>query len=132
MLLETADRADARRAPRRSRANGCKPCRASSSAAWTLTRLYPETEDPAHLRTARRFDHEKPYAPPAAGRDELAGRHADAGTVPGYEARTTGVRARATGTRIPREGAGGVAARQGTAAPPPASSGGAADGPHGA
>ncbi|EGX58142.1 secreted protein [Streptomyces zinciresistens K42] len=57
-----------------------------------LMRLYLETGDPAHLRTARRFDHEDLYAPLAAGRDELAGRHANTeiakivGTVPSYEA----------------------------------------------
>ncbi|MDH6622537.1 DUF1680 family protein [Streptomyces sp. LBL] len=57
-----------------------------------LTRLYQETGDPAHLRTARRFDHEELYAPLAAGRDELAGRHANTeiakivGTVPSFEA----------------------------------------------
>ncbi|MEU9313697.1 beta-L-arabinofuranosidase domain-containing protein [Streptomyces sp. NPDC048256] len=57
-----------------------------------LTRLYQVTGDPAHLRTARRFDHEELYAPLAAGRDELAGRHANTeiakivGTVPSYEA----------------------------------------------
>ncbi|MEU0037472.1 beta-L-arabinofuranosidase domain-containing protein [Streptomyces sp. NPDC006333] len=57
-----------------------------------LTRLYLETGDPAHLRTARRFDHEELYAPLAAGRDELAGHHANTeiakivGTVPSYEA----------------------------------------------
>nr|WP_225631437.1 beta-L-arabinofuranosidase domain-containing protein [Streptomyces solaniscabiei] len=42
-----------------------------------LTNLYLETGDPAHLRTARRFDHEELYEPLAAGRDELAGRHAN-------------------------------------------------------
>ncbi|MFI2413654.1 beta-L-arabinofuranosidase domain-containing protein [Streptomyces sp. NPDC018947] len=42
-----------------------------------LTNLYLETGDPAHLRTARRFDHEELYGPLAAGRDELAGRHAN-------------------------------------------------------
>ncbi|MPY56109.1 glycoside hydrolase family 127 protein [Streptomyces spongiae] len=57
-----------------------------------LTRLHLETGDPAHLRTARRFDHEELYAPLAAGRDELAGRHANTeiakivGVVPSYEA----------------------------------------------
>ncbi|WP_037855047.1 beta-L-arabinofuranosidase domain-containing protein [Streptomyces sp. NRRL S-340] len=57
-----------------------------------LTRLHQETGDPAHLRTARRFDHEDLYAPLAAGRDELAGRHANTeiakvvGAVPAYEA----------------------------------------------
>ncbi|WP_046729702.1 glycoside hydrolase family 127 protein [Streptomyces humi] len=57
-----------------------------------LMRLYLVTGDPAHLRTARRFDHEDLYAPLAAGRDELAGRHANTeiakivGTVPSYEA----------------------------------------------
>ncbi|MEW2399436.1 beta-L-arabinofuranosidase domain-containing protein [Streptomyces sp. NPDC046862] len=57
-----------------------------------LTRLHLETGDPAHLRTARRFDHEELYAPLAAGRDELAGRHANTeiakivGAVPSYEA----------------------------------------------
>ncbi|WP_030665211.1 glycoside hydrolase family 127 protein [Streptomyces cellulosae] len=57
-----------------------------------LTRLHQETGDPAHLRTARRFDHEELYAPLAAGRDELAGRHANTeiakivGTVPSFEA----------------------------------------------
>ncbi|WP_262698562.1 MULTISPECIES: beta-L-arabinofuranosidase domain-containing protein [Streptomyces] len=57
-----------------------------------LTRLYLTTGDPAHLRTARRFDHDELYAPLAAGRDELAGRHANTeiakvvGAVPGYEA----------------------------------------------
>ncbi|MFJ3669741.1 beta-L-arabinofuranosidase domain-containing protein [Streptomyces sp. NPDC090106] len=57
-----------------------------------LTRLHQETGDPAHLRTARRFDHEELYAPLAAGRDELAGRHANTeiakivGAVPSYEA----------------------------------------------
>nr|WP_309141991.1 beta-L-arabinofuranosidase domain-containing protein [Streptomyces griseicoloratus] len=42
-----------------------------------LTNLYLVTGDPAHLRIARRFDHEELYAPLAAGRDELAGRHAN-------------------------------------------------------
>ncbi|MFF7215201.1 beta-L-arabinofuranosidase domain-containing protein [Streptomyces sp. NPDC008238] len=42
-----------------------------------LTRLHLVSGDPAHLRTARRFDHEELYAPLAAGRDELAGRHAN-------------------------------------------------------
>lgn len=42
-----------------------------------LTRLHLLSGDPAHLRTARRFDHEELYAPLAAGRDELAGRHAN-------------------------------------------------------
>ncbi|MFF9489612.1 beta-L-arabinofuranosidase domain-containing protein [Streptomyces sp. NPDC014676] len=57
-----------------------------------LARLYLVTGDPVHLRTARRFDHDELYAPLAAGRDELAGRHANTeiakvvGTVPGYEA----------------------------------------------
>ncbi|GAA4798938.1 glycoside hydrolase family 127 protein [Streptomyces ziwulingensis] len=57
-----------------------------------LSRLYLETGDPAHLRTALRFDHDELYAPLAAGRDELAGRHANTeiakivGTVPSYEA----------------------------------------------
>ncbi|MGV9388270.1 beta-L-arabinofuranosidase domain-containing protein [Streptomyces olivaceus] len=57
-----------------------------------LARLHLETGDPVHLRTARRFDHEELYAPLAAGRDELAGRHANTeiakvvGAVPGYEA----------------------------------------------
>ncbi|MFI6662698.1 beta-L-arabinofuranosidase domain-containing protein [Streptomyces sp. NPDC050523] len=57
-----------------------------------LTRLYQVTGDSAHLRTAQRFDHEDLYTPLAAGRDELAGRHANTeiakvvGTVPGYEA----------------------------------------------
>ncbi|MET7683338.1 beta-L-arabinofuranosidase domain-containing protein [Streptomyces sp. NPDC005423] len=57
-----------------------------------LTRLHLVTGDPAHLRTARRFDHEDLYAPLAAGRDELAGRHANTeiakvvGAVPSFEA----------------------------------------------
>ncbi|MEU4096437.1 beta-L-arabinofuranosidase domain-containing protein [Streptomyces sp. NPDC026673] len=57
-----------------------------------LTRLHLVSGDPAHLRTARRFDHEDLYAPLAAGRDELAGRHANTeiakivGTPYGYEA----------------------------------------------
>jgi DUF1680 family protein len=57
-----------------------------------LTRLYQATGDSAHLRTAQRFDHEDLYAPLAAGRDELAGRHANTeiakvvGAVPSYEA----------------------------------------------
>lgn len=57
-----------------------------------LDRLYLLTGDPAHLRTARRFDHEELYAPLAAGRDELAGRHANTeiakvvGAVPAFEA----------------------------------------------
>jgi alpha-L-rhamnosidase len=57
-----------------------------------LTNLYLETGDPARLRTARRFDHEELYGPLAAGRDELAGRHANTeipkvvGTVRSYEA----------------------------------------------
>ncbi|WP_373466080.1 beta-L-arabinofuranosidase domain-containing protein [Streptomyces sp. V3I8] len=57
-----------------------------------LARLHLVTGDETHLRTARRFDHEELYAPLAAGRDELAGRHANTeiakivGTVPGYEA----------------------------------------------
>ena len=57
-----------------------------------LTQLYLVTRDPAHLRTAQRFDHDELYAPLAAGRDELAGRHANTeiakvvGAVPSYEA----------------------------------------------
>ncbi|WUD78012.1 glycoside hydrolase family 127 protein [Streptomyces sp. NBC_00510] len=57
-----------------------------------LTRLHLVSGDPAHLRTARRFDHEELYAPLAAGRDELAGRHANTeiakvvGAPFGYEA----------------------------------------------
>lgn len=57
-----------------------------------LTQLYLVTGDPVHLRTAQRFDHDELYAPLAAGRDELAGRHANTeiakvvGAVPGYEA----------------------------------------------
>ncbi|OMI91508.1 hypothetical protein BSZ07_01165 [Streptomyces sp. M1013] len=57
-----------------------------------LARLHVETGDPVHLRTARRFDHDELYAPLAAGRDELAGRHANTeiakvvGAVPAYEA----------------------------------------------
>ncbi|MEU6553462.1 beta-L-arabinofuranosidase domain-containing protein [Streptomyces sp. NPDC046915] len=57
-----------------------------------LARLHLVTGDPAHLRTARRFDHEELYEPLAAGRDELAGRHANTeiakvvGAVPGFEA----------------------------------------------
>lgn len=57
-----------------------------------LARLHLLTGDAAHLRTARRFDHEELYAPLAAGRDELAGRHANTeiakvvGAVPSYEA----------------------------------------------
>ncbi|MFK4688154.1 glycoside hydrolase family 127 protein [Streptomyces pristinaespiralis] len=57
-----------------------------------LTNLYLETGDPARLRTARRFDHEELYGPLAAGRDELAGRHANTeipkvvGAVSSYEA----------------------------------------------
>ncbi|MFB4424408.1 beta-L-arabinofuranosidase domain-containing protein [Streptomyces sp. QL37] len=42
-----------------------------------LTNLFLATGDPAHLVTARRFDHEELYGPLAAGRDELAGRHAN-------------------------------------------------------
>ncbi|MET9823395.1 MULTISPECIES: glycoside hydrolase family 127 protein [unclassified Streptomyces] len=57
-----------------------------------LARLHLETGDPVHLRTAVRFDHDALYAPLAAGRDELAGRHANTeiakvvGAVPAYEA----------------------------------------------
>ncbi|MEU5597560.1 beta-L-arabinofuranosidase domain-containing protein [Streptomyces sp. NPDC020298] len=57
-----------------------------------LTRLHLVTGDPAHLRTAQRFDHQELYEPLAAGRDELAGRHANTeiakvvGAVPGFEA----------------------------------------------
>ncbi|GGU58936.1 glycoside hydrolase family 127 protein [Streptomyces daghestanicus] len=57
-----------------------------------LARLHLVTGDPAHLRTARRFDHEELYGPLAGGRDELAGRHANTeiakivGAVPEYEA----------------------------------------------
>ncbi|MDQ0947406.1 DUF1680 family protein [Streptomyces phaeochromogenes] len=57
-----------------------------------LTRLHLVTGDAAHLRTARRFDHDELYAPLASGRDELAGRHANTeiakivGAVPIYEA----------------------------------------------
>ncbi|MEU9355432.1 beta-L-arabinofuranosidase domain-containing protein [Streptomyces griseoloalbus] len=57
-----------------------------------LTQLYLETGNPVHLRTAQRFDHDELYAPLAAGRDELAGRHANTeiakvvGAVPSYEA----------------------------------------------
>ncbi|MER7792219.1 beta-L-arabinofuranosidase domain-containing protein [Streptomyces sp. NPDC097640] len=42
-----------------------------------LAGLYLVTGDPAHLRTARRFDHESLYGPLAEGRDELDGRHAN-------------------------------------------------------
>ncbi|MBZ9641236.1 glycoside hydrolase family 127 protein, partial [Streptomyces sp. PSKA30] len=57
-----------------------------------LARLHQVTGDPAHLRTARRFDHEEVFGPLAAGRDELAGRHANTeipkivGAVHEYEA----------------------------------------------
>ncbi|MEV0210445.1 beta-L-arabinofuranosidase domain-containing protein [Streptomyces sp. NPDC050788] len=57
-----------------------------------LTRLYQVTGDPTHLRTAQRFDHEDLYTPLAAGRDELAGRHANTeiakvvGAVPSFQA----------------------------------------------
>lgn len=57
-----------------------------------LARLHLATGDAAHLRTARRFDHESLYGPLAAGRDELAGHHANTeiakivGAVPSYEA----------------------------------------------
>ncbi len=47
-----------------------------------LARLYLVTGDAAHLRTARRFDHEELYAPLAAGRDELATTWAARRTAP--------------------------------------------------
>ncbi|MCW2916907.1 MAG: secreted protein [Actinomycetia bacterium] len=57
-----------------------------------LTNLYLVTRDPAHLRTAQRFDHEELYGPLADGRDALAGQHANTqipkivGAVREYEA----------------------------------------------
>ncbi|MBT2415904.1 glycoside hydrolase family 127 protein [Streptomyces sp. ISL-12] len=92
VLLEMAAWADARTAPlSRERMQTVLKVEFGGMND-VLTRLYLETGDPAHLRTARRFDHEELYAPLAAGRDELAGRHANTeiakivGTVPGYEA----------------------------------------------
>lgn len=92
VLLEMAAWADARTAPlSRERMQSVLKVEFGGMND-VLTRLYLETGDPAHLRTAQRFDHDELYAPLAAGRDELAGRHANteiakvAGAVPGYEA----------------------------------------------
>ncbi|MFH9089796.1 beta-L-arabinofuranosidase domain-containing protein [Streptomyces sp. NPDC017673] len=92
VLLEMAAWADARTAPlSRERMQSVLKVEFGGMND-VLTRLYLETGDPAHLRTARRFDHDELYAPLAAGRDELAGRHANTeiakvvGAVPGYEA----------------------------------------------
>ena len=46
-----------------------------------LYNLYAITHNPRHLEVARRFDHEKIYAPLAEGRDELKGLHANT-TIP--------------------------------------------------
>jgi DUF1680 family protein len=57
-----------------------------------LADLYLITRDPAHLRVARRFDHEAVFDPLAAGQDRLAGLHANTqipkivGAVREYEA----------------------------------------------
>ena len=57
----------------------------------SLYNLYAVTRKPEHLETARRFDHERIYAPLAAGRDELIGLHANTtipkiiGAARGYE-----------------------------------------------
>ncbi|MEV0404112.1 beta-L-arabinofuranosidase domain-containing protein [Actinoallomurus sp. NPDC050550] len=57
-----------------------------------LAALYLQTRDPAHLRTARRFDHEAVYGPLADRQDQLAGLHANTqipkivGAVREYEA----------------------------------------------
>ena len=57
-----------------------------------LAELYQVTGDPAHLRTARRFDHEEIFEPLASGVDKLAGYHANTqipkivGAVREYEA----------------------------------------------
>lgn len=42
-----------------------------------LYRLFAVTHDPAHADLAHRFDHERFFAPLAAGRDELNGLHAN-------------------------------------------------------
>ncbi|GHH91757.1 glycoside hydrolase family 127 protein [Streptomyces capillispiralis] len=92
VLLEMAAWADARTAPlSRERMQTVLKVEFGGMND-VLTQLYLVTGDPAHLRTARRFDHDELYAPLAAGRDELAGRHANTeiakvvGAVPGYEA----------------------------------------------
>jgi DUF1680 family protein len=46
-----------------------------------LYALYAVTHNPRHLETARRFDHERIFAPLAEGRDELKGLHANT-TIP--------------------------------------------------
>ncbi|GAA2073747.1 glycoside hydrolase family 127 protein [Actinomadura alba] len=57
-----------------------------------LAELYLVTGDPAHLRTARRFDHEEMFGPMAERRDNLDGYHANTqipkmvGAVREYEA----------------------------------------------
>ncbi|MEV5709989.1 beta-L-arabinofuranosidase domain-containing protein [Actinoallomurus sp. NPDC052274] len=57
-----------------------------------LAELYLLTRDPAHLRTAQRFDHDAVFGPLAAGQDQLAGLHANTqipkivGAVREYEA----------------------------------------------
>ncbi|WP_320781791.1 beta-L-arabinofuranosidase domain-containing protein [Streptomyces sp. CRN 30] len=92
VLLEMAAWADARTAPLSHERMQTVLKVEFGSMNDVLTRLYQETGDPAHLRTARRFDHEELYTPLAAGRDELAGRHANTeiakivGAVPEFEA----------------------------------------------
>ena len=46
-----------------------------------LYNLSAVTGDPGHRELARRFDHERIFAPLAAGRDELQGLHANT-TIP--------------------------------------------------
>ncbi|MEU4656473.1 beta-L-arabinofuranosidase domain-containing protein [Streptomyces sp. NPDC023723] len=92
VLLEMAGWADARTAPLSYERMQSVLKVEFGGMNDVLARLYLETGDPAHLRTARRFDHEELYTPLAAGRDELAGRHANTeiakivGAVPSYEA----------------------------------------------
>ncbi|MER6528024.1 beta-L-arabinofuranosidase domain-containing protein [Streptomyces sp. NPDC001508] len=96
VLLEMADWVDARTAPLSHERMQTVLKVEFGGMNDVLDQLHLLTGDPAHLRTARRFDHEELYAPLAAGRDELAGRHANTeiakvvGAVPAFE--TTGDR----------------------------------------
>ncbi|AZM79646.1 hypothetical protein D1J63_35295 [Streptomyces sp. KPB2] len=92
VLLEMAAWTEARTAPlSRERMQGVLKVEFGGMND-VLARLHLETGDPVHLRTARRFDHDELFGPLAAGRDELAGRHANTeiakvvGAVPAYEA----------------------------------------------
>ncbi|MEU9647838.1 beta-L-arabinofuranosidase domain-containing protein [Streptomyces sp. NPDC048110] len=92
ILLEMAAWTEARTAPlSRERMQGVLKVEFGGMND-VLARLHLETGDPVHLRTARRFDHDELFGPLAAGRDELAGRHANTeiakvvGAVPAYEA----------------------------------------------